>query len=1095
MNELQAVKHKLNQFITKYYRNELIKGVILFLTLGLLYFLFTLFVESLFWLSPLWRTILFWCFVGGEALLVIAYIIFPLTKIFRLSKGISLSEAAELIGKHFKEVDDKLINILQLENDKQTSDLLFASIAQKSKELQPIKFTRAIDYTSNLKYIKYLAVPVIIVLVIVILGKTAVFSASYNRVVHHDIAYEQPAPFQFFILNDNLNVQQQNDFTLKIQTVGEVQPEQVKIHYADADFYATKDADGFFSYTFSNVDKPIAFYITANTIQSKEYTLNTLRVPEITNFKMHFHYPSYLQMKDDEVANSGNATIPEGTTVLWKLKGNAITTVQFFEKDTIVSFQRKNEDFYLKQSVKNNLNYAIASSNNQVKNFQKLGYQIRVIKDEYPKLALQSKEDSTTNQVRYFLGNASDDHGIKSIQLICYPTSDPNKKQNLPLSNSNSNSQQFAYAFPNNLNISLGEDYQYYFEVTDNDGVNGGKRTTSSVFNYHKFSKSESEEEQLNNQKESIDALKSSFQKMDKEAETRKELSDLNKQKTELNFNEKRKLKEFFKQQSQSQQILEEQSKKFKNELSNFDNEAQDQELKKLLQERLERQEAELKKNAELMKKLSELSDKMKNEELSQRLNQIAKQQANSKRNLQQLLELTKRFYVNAKLEKIKNDLQELSNRQDKLSQQDQQSLNDQQKLTDQFEQIKKHINEVKSANNELQKPINLDIKDTDKREVDDAQKKAEQDLQEQQSPVKASTKKQQKNAADKMEEMSQKLQQQMQSSASQSQEEDAEMLRQILDNLLVFSFKQEDVMKDFVTTTDNSSSFSKNLKTQNELRDVFKHVDDSIFSLSLRHPEMAETVNQQITNVYDNIDQALLNLADNKVYLATSQQQYALTATNNLADMLSDVLDNMQQNMNNCKASGSGQSFQLPDIIKSQQELNKQMQEGMQKGEKGKSTDGEKRGEGSSKKGEANGGEKDAEMLYDIYKKQQELRFQLQGELKKSGFNNGESKSLLDKMEGVENKILNDGMKPSTLDNMKQLEHQLLKLNNAAFTQGKDSERESKTNTKQFTNPVKSSNQVIKDYFPETELLNRQALPLRQFYKIKIQEYFNSND
>lgn len=59
MSGFKHIQEKLEQFIKKYYINELIRGGILFFATGLLYFLITLLVEYFLWLSPTGRTILF----------------------------------------------------------------------------------------------------------------------------------------------------------------------------------------------------------------------------------------------------------------------------------------------------------------------------------------------------------------------------------------------------------------------------------------------------------------------------------------------------------------------------------------------------------------------------------------------------------------------------------------------------------------------------------------------------------------------------------------------------------------------------------------------------------------------------------------------------------------------------------------------------------------------------------------------------------------------------------------------------------------------------------------------------------------------------
>ena len=159
-------------------------------------------------------------------------------------------------------------------------------------------------------------------------------------------------------------------------------------------------------------------------------------------------------------------------------------------------------------------------------------------------------------------------------------------------------------------------------------------------------------------------------------------------------------------------------------------------------------------------------------------------------------------------------------------------------------------------------------------------------------------------------------------------------MLRQILDNLVLFSFDQEALMSQFNNIEVNHNEYAKYLRKQHDLREHFQHIDDSLFALSLRQPKISERVNKEITEVFFNIDKSLNLLSENLLYQGVSAQQYTITATNNLASMLSDSLDNMQMNMSG-QGQGEGEEG-LPDIIMSQEELNKQMKEGMKKGEEG---------------------------------------------------------------------------------------------------------------------------------------------------------------
>ncbi|MGB5417969.1 MAG: hypothetical protein WBN21_04000, partial [Algibacter sp.] len=439
-----------------------------------------------------------------------------------------------------------------------------------------------------------------------------------------------------------------------------------------------------------------------------------------------------------------------------------------------------------------------------------------------------------------------------------------------------------------------------------------------------------------------------------------------------------------------------------------------------------------------------------------------------------------------------------------------------------------------------LKRPIEVPRDKFDEQEVEKEQQKASEELEkkeeqegsnpEQKEPSDErkqnakNAKESQKKAAQKMKEMSKQMQGAMQSAGGEQMEEDVDMLRQILDNLIVFSFDQEALMDQFSSIEANNNRYASYLKTQNNLREHFAHVDDSLFALSLRQPKLSEQVNKEITEVYYNIDKALSLLAENQIYQGVSNQQFAVTAANNLADFLSNVLDNMQESMSMSAGKGGQGDMQLPDIIMSQEELNKMMEDGMKKGEQGKPKEGEgkKPGEGEKegekgkdgksgkdgkgkgdKKGEngqQSGGEGEGTnedqngLLYEIYQQQQQLRQALQDKLSKEG-KSGNGDAFLRRMEDIELDLLNKGFTQQTLQKMMELKHQLLKMENATFQQGEDNKRESETNKKSFDNNTNNQIPNAKQYFQTTEILDRQALPLQQVYKKKVQEYFKKEN
>ncbi len=1134
MDSFEHIKSKLEKFIRKYYVNELIKGFILFFSIGLLYFLTTLLVENFLWLGQLGRTILFWSFVVVEVGLFIKFIILPITKLFRLTRGINHKEASGIIGNHFPEVNDRLLNLLQLSENDSSSSLLLASIEQKSMQLRPVPFKLAINLKKNVKYLKYAAIPVGLFLVLIVFNKTNWISDSYERVVNYKMAYEPPAPFQFFLVNNELKAFENKDYNLIVRVAGEIIPESVTISYNDEVYFLKNTKVGEFEYRFIQPKESIEFVLSANKVTSIPYTLSVVPVPALLNFEMKLEYPGYTRKRNESLKNSGNATIPEGTKVGWTVYTRNTDNVEIKTKDTVLTLTKNEATFFKERRLYSNMDYEITTSNNNVKDYDNLSFNLNVIKDQYPELNLKSEKDTVDNQTMYFFGRLSDDYGLSKLRLVYYDDNDPAKKiyKNLPIGTSNFD--EFIYAFPSDLNLESGKTYEFYFEVFDNDVIHNYKSTRSQVFNFTKLTAEELENKLLQKQNEAISGLNKSLDKFKKQEEELKSLSKLQKEKKELDFNDKKKLDDFLKRQKLQEKMMQDFSKKLKDNLDQLDK--KEEPFKDALKERLERNEERLKKNEKLLEELERLTDKIQKEELTEKLEELAKENKNIKKNLEQLLELTKRYYVIEKHERLGKALEDLSEKQEELSEEkDEENTKEKQdKLNKGFENFQKEMEDLRKENERLKRPMSLDQDKNDEEEIKEEQEKATENLSKEN---KQEAKKNQKSAAQKMKKMSQNMQMQMQMSGEAQQMEDMEMLRQVLDNLVDFSFEQEGLMTGFKNIDKDNPSYSEKLKRQSILRENFIHIDDSLYALAMRTPQITEEVTKKLTDIEFNIDKSLEKLAENQIVQGSANQQYTITGANDLAYLLSRTLDQMQNSMSSSGKGKSGSSqneFQLPDIIKKQEELNEKMKEGSEKGKK----PGEKKGEqeggnqgeegenGEQSKGNKNGkdgnnksgkrgnkegegsegkegqGEREDELnedlngeLYNIYQQQQQLRNALENKINEEGIKNKIGSDLLRKMEQVEQELLEKGFDQNTLSKMIDLKHELLKLEDATLEQGEEEKRESKTNQIQYENQIKQQLEKAKQYFNTTEILNRQVLPLRQNYKQKVQEYFKKDN
>ena len=1129
MENQHLIYHKLEQFIKKFYTNELLRGTIFFVGIGLLYFLFTLFVEYFLWLKPTARTILFWTFVIVELFLVFRFILFPIFKLFKLQKGINYDDASKIIGNHFSEVGDRLTNFLQLSQDTNTSELLLASIDQKANTLQPIPFGNAVNFGTNKKFLPLAIVPILFFVFFYLSGNSNLISQSFNRVVHYKEQFLPPAPFEFQVLNKTLQTEQNQDFLLKVKTVGKVVPENAMIFIGDESYFMETTKAGEFQFVIPKPKENLEFHVEANNVSSNEYELNVVTVPSIANFEMILNFPGYLNKKAEVIKGTGNAVLPEGTRVTWRMNTLATQKVEWLDAAAKYPFTKQDNQFLLSKNINQNTDYQIVTSNTKVQNYEKLNYQISVVKDQFPTIAVGNAPDSLKIEKNYLLGQVSDDYGLSKLQIVYYPKDKLANAKRATIAVKRDVYDQFVFAFPSNLPVEEGVSYEYYFEIFDNDALHNFKSTKSSTFFNRIATESEKEDQVLQQQNDNINSLEKSLKTQDKQLNEMEKLQKMGKEKDNLEFKEQQKVNDFLNKQKQQDELMKNFAEKMKENLDKVKTDKKD-EVKELLKDRLDKVDKDIEKNKKLLDELQKLNEKLQKEELFDKMDKLKQQSKNQTKSLQQLVELTKKYYVEKKAEQIADKLDKLSEKQDKLSENEKEnSTEKQEEINKEFNKIQEELKELDKDNKELKTPVELPDTAPKEKSIDEDLKKASDELK---KDSKAGAKPKQKSASKKMKQMSQDMQSSMEMGEQEQMEEDVAMLRQILDNLLAYSFSQESVMGQFKGLKRGSPSFNKNLKIQQDLKQEFKHVDDSLFALSLRNPKMSEGVTAEIGNVQYNIEKAIESLADADVSKGVSHQQFATSASNKLADMLASILFNMQMSMQMSGSGkgkgkpspgkGSGGDSQLPDIIKKQGELGDKMKGGMKPGSKPGDKPGDKPGEGKDgKDGEKEGGkdgkgkqgkdgksgsggsgqgnsegengqdgEGDAKAIMEIYKEQQQLREALQNELNKQGIG-GQGQNALEQMKQIEKQLLNKGFNNDVLQKILNVKYEMLKLEKAVQLQGEEKKRQSETSKKEFTNSSNVLPVRLQEYLNSVEILNRQTLPLRSNFNQKVQEYF----
>src|SRR5690606_17407817 len=140
--------------------------------------------------------------------------------------------------------------------------------------------------------------------------------------------------------------------------------------------------------------------------------------------------------------------------------------------------------------------------------------------------------------------------------------------------------------------------------------------------------------------------------------------------------------------------------------------------------------EKDLEKNQKLLDELKELNDKLNKEELFEKLDKFKQNSKNQAKNLEQLVELTKRYYVEKKAEQLADKLDKLAEKQEKLANEQQQDAQKKQEdINKEFDKIQEELSELDKQNKELKSPLDIPKDSEKEKNIDEDLKNAADEL------------------------------------------------------------------------------------------------------------------------------------------------------------------------------------------------------------------------------------------------------------------------------------------------------------------------------------------------------------------------------
>jgi hypothetical protein len=1092
----------------------MIKGLLLFTGFFLFSFLLTTSLEFVGRFGSATRASLFFGFIAINILLLVRYIFIPLSKLSSFGKRINRYQASEIIGSFFPEISDRLKNTLQLnealDQNEGNIELLRASVMQRSDQLNVIPFSSAIDFNENKKYFKYL-LPIFSVFVLLAIFVPSIITQGTERVVNYDREF---APFSFFLNKGNLTVEEGQDAEVELLLRGSALPENVYLISDNGKFLMQRVSKNGFKGVIRKPKSSSTFYFTANEYDSHPYELKVIGKSLIGKLEAKLTYPTYLGKTSEVIQNSGDLTVPEGTQIEWsvltkntkKVEVNWNGKKQFFTEEGFKISRKISDNSQLKFNLWNSFNSKIDSSKNT----------ITVIKDGFPSVEVQEIKDSVADGVRYFSGQVGDDYGLKSLYFVYKVISEKGKSRDQKMLVRPVSGTQLSFDFAVDFRrekVKLKDRIEYYFIVSDNDGVNGSKSSRSQTYTYklptldELVQKREEDQEKakqdLNDLLKKTNEFQRNVEKLKKEALNSKS-SDWNK------MNQVNQLQEEQKNLIESlEQIKNEmsQSTEEKNQLSEMDKSLLEKQemIEKLLDQLMD---DELKKLLDDLEKLLEKNDKENIKEKMEDLNQSTE---DMKKQLDRSLEMLKKLQVNEKIDDIEKQLNELAKEQEELKkdienkkESEEKAVEKQEEINKKFDELKDDLKQLNDLNKALEEPMELGDTIEEENKISENLKDSKDSLKDGKS---AKAGKSQKSASEQMESLAKQLDQNQQKSNQKQQEEDMDALRNILESLMTLSFDQEDVMSKIGRVSTADPAYRKYGRRQRRIIDDTKIVKDSLLALAKRQPKIASFIDKELYLIEMNHKASIEDIDDHRKKDLAKHQQLVMTSYNNLALLLNEALQSMQSQMQSeSPGSGScnkpgGKGRPKPGPSMSSGDMKEMLKKQLEQMQKGPNPGGNKEGNQPGNKPGSGGqnmlglGNKEiAKMAAEQTAIRQRLE-QLKNELNKEGQGLGNKLNpLIKELEQQEKDLINRNINKEMINRQRDIMTRLLESEKALMERGFEEKRESKSGKDEnYGNKIRFD-EYNKQKLKQIELLKSADPTYKKYYKDKANQYFNGN-
>ncbi|MDA0874857.1 MAG: chromosome partitioning protein ParA, partial [Bacteroidetes bacterium] len=940
-------------------------------------------IEWMLWMPSFLRWTLFTLSLLA-ALVVFAWGIgIPLLRHLGWLPGREEITIARKVGRTHPEVGDRLLNLLQLADGRHSDSpepFVDQAVQRLGEPLRDIDFDRIATWKTTLSVSKWASIPVLGVMILLLTAPGPFLDATH-RLTHPSRDFEKPAPYALrvepgdaeLIIGGSLPVRIALTGTapatpplLEVRIEGELRSRFINL--ADSSL-------GAWTHRFENVRYPFRYRVSSELVTTPWFDVRLVDRPLVQQLNLRLTYPAYSRIPSQALdANVGDVTALVGTRVDVRVALAGAPSVEaelVFDSGASVPVAVDGNEASARFTVAGSDAWSIRlRSAEGIENIDPITYRVEGLQDGGPSVTLLSpgmlvdlNEDLSVG----LLSHITDDFGFSRIQLH-YRLSDSRfgtvsetfSQLDIPIPFLTQLDQEVSFGWELSRDTPLdpvpGDVIDYYLEVWDNDAVSGAKSAQSRIYQLRLPSLAE-RFERLDEAED--DTEKSIEELLDEAREAREQFDELKEElleDPEAGFHEERLLEQLQEKQDNLEESVNAVSRKMEELAQQMqDNDMVSEQTMEMFEQL--QQVVEEVRTPELMDALQNLQEALQNMDLNQMqeaLEQFEFSEDMYQERLERTLDLFKQFRVQQDMEEIEERAQELAETEDKLAeetakleneqkaeeasgdneqpderneelaQEQERASEDMKALEDKMEEVLERMQEMENMPSEDMQDL---LEDTQDKEMSEQMQENAEQLRNNELQQAGQ---QQQDMSQQLSQMSSQMNEMQMNMQGAQMQLNIAAIRAVLEDVLTLSESQELLRLDIMDLATDSPLLREAAQQQVELLEGLAVTADSLQAIARDIPQMTRDVQQRAGDAQREMSEATGALTERAARRAAGHQRGAMTQLNELALLLSELLN---QQMNGSGAGQSNQSMeqmmeQMQQMGQQQQQLNQQIQQ-----------------------------------------------------------------------------------------------------------------------------------------------------------------------